>query len=261
MVSGVRKTAAARSRRLAVVFPAEPTDRTLSAPATWLSDPLLADASACAGSDVRRVLTGRAVLGAAVVQPALVALQLVGFRRLLACGVSPCLVVGVGAGEIAAWAASGAIGDHDALRLAALRGAAVELASLVHPATRRSSPGGWNSIAMAPAREVIAAAAAAAPRMLRHVPQVESVGGAVLADDEAPDLGLQLVEPPAWRSILDAFLRHGVTDVAVLPPGRTARNVVQDALGATSVHTAEGDRDLDALARALAPKQEEAKTG
>ncbi len=244
----------AGARRLAVVFPGEPTDRALSAPASWLTDPLIADASACAGSDIRRALSGRTVLGAAVVQPAVVALELVAWSHLLAFGLAPTLVAGQNAGEIAAWAASGAIADQEALRLAALRGAAVELASLVHPTTRRSSPGGWNTIAMAPAREVLASAAAAAPRMMRHTPQVESLNGFVLAEDEAPDLGAQLVEPPAWRPILDSFARFGITDVAVLAPSRMIRNVLRDALGPScTVHPAEDDADLDRLARTFTP--------
>jgi acyl transferase domain-containing protein len=244
-----------------VVFPGEPADRTLSAPTTWLTDPLVADASACAGSDIRRALTGRTVMGAAVVQPALVALQLAGWRRLLGCGVRPVLVTGQGAGEIAAWAASGAIEDHEALRLAALRGAAVELAALVHPTTRRSSPGAWNAIAMAPAREVLASAAAASPRMMRDVPQVESVTGAVYADDETPDLGGQLVEPPAWRPILEAFLRQGITDVAVLPPSRAVRNLLRDGLAALAFHAAEDDADLERIAEALPQNGKEAAAG
>jgi hypothetical protein len=260
MPSGARKTSA-RQRRLAVVFPGEPVDRVLTAPPSWLKSRLVADASACSGSDVRRALTGRAMLGTAVVQPALVALQLVGWQRLLERGATPHLVAGHGAGEIAAWAASGAIREYDALRIAALRGAAVELAGLVHPVTRRSSPGGWNAIAMAPAREVISSAAAAAPRMMRHVPQVESACGSVLAEDEAPDLGVGLVEPPAWRAMLDAFLRHGITDVAVLLPSRSVRNILEDAMLAISIHSAETDEDLERITLALEPPREEAKAG
>ena len=258
MVSGMRSRGG-QGRRLAVVFPGEPHDRVLSAPAGWLSDPLVADASACAGSDIGRALSGRTVIGAAVVQPAAVALELVAYGRLLGHGVTPTLVAGQNVGEIAAWAASGAIADHDALRLAALRGAAVELASLVHPTTRRSSPGGWNTIAMAPAREVISAAAAAAPRMMRHVPQVESVNGLVLSEDEAPDLGAQLVEPPAWRPILDAFARFGITDVAVLAPSRVIRNMLRDALGPKcTVHAADDDADLARIAADVSERTEAA---
>lgn len=252
----MRKTSH-RARRLAVVFPGEPFDRLLSAPGAWLTDPLVADASACAGSDIRRALSGRTVLGAAVTQPATVALELVAFGRVLGAGLTPTLVAGQNAGEIAAWAASGAIADHDALRLAALRGAAVELASLVHPTTRRSSPGGWNTIAMQPAREVLASAAAAAPRMMRHMPQVESISGIVLAEDEAPDLGAGLVEPPAWRPVLDAFSRFSITDVAVLPPSRVIRNMLRDALGSlVSVHAVDDDADLARLGRALLHEDE-----
>lgn len=117
---------------------------------------------------------------------------------------------------------------------------------------------------MAPAQEVIASASAAVPRMLRHLPQVESATGAVLAEDEAPDLAAQLVDPPDWRAILEAFLRHGVTDIAVLPPARTIRNVLHDTLVAIELHTVESDGDLLKIIRALAPETKdtkEAKTG
>ncbi len=259
----------AAQRRLAVVFPGEPSERVLSAPSTWLADPLVAEASSIAGADIGRALTGRTVMGAAVVQPAVVALELVGWRRLRARGVHATLVAGQAAGEIAAWAASGAIDDHEAMKLAALRGAAVQLASLVHPLTRRASPGGWNSIAMAPARETLAAAVAQVPRFMRDVAQVSTIDGAVFAEDESPDLGAQLVEPPSWRVVIDTFLRFAITDVAVLAPSRMLRNVLRDAIGprgesrgadnpSVRVHAADDDSDLDQIAGAFADEKEAA---
>jgi hypothetical protein len=245
-ISGARPSA---PRRLAVVFPGEPTDRVLSAPSGWLTDPIITDASSIGGADIARALSGRTVMGAAVVQPAVVALELVAWRRLRSRGIVPTLVAGQAAGEIAAWAASGAIDDHEAVKLAALRGAAVQLASLVHPLTRRSSPGVWNSIAMAPARETMTLAAAQVPRFMRDVAQVSRLDGSVMAEDETPDIGEQLVAPPSWRVVIDTFLRFAITDVAVLAPSRVLKNILKDALGQNvRVHAAEDEADLDRIA-------------
>jgi hypothetical protein len=242
-----------------VVFPGEPTDRVLSAPSTWLADPIISDASSIGGADIARALSGRTVMGAAVIQPAVVALELVAWRSLRARGIVPTLVAGQAVGEIAAWAASGAIDDREALKLAALRGAAVQLASLVHPLTRRSSPGGWNSIAMAPACETMTSAASQVPRFMRDVAQVSTLDGSVMAEDETPDLGAQLVVPPSWRVVIATLLRFAITDVAVLAPSRVLKNVLRDALGpSVAVHSAEDDADLDRIAELMPLAQEAA---
>jgi hypothetical protein len=248
-VSGTRALAPCR---LAVVFPGEPTDRVLSAPYGWLTDSIITEASTVAGADIARALSGRTVMGAAVVQPAVVALELVAWRRLRSRGIVPTLVAGQAAGEIAAWAASGAIDDDEAVKLAALRGAAVQLASLVHPITRRSSPGGWNSIAMAPARETMQSASAQVPRFMRDVAQVSALDGSVMAEDETPDLGEALIAPPSWRVVIDTFLRYAITDIVVLAPSRLLKNLLGDALGKNiRVHSAEDDADLDRVAEAF----------
>jgi acyl transferase domain-containing protein len=239
-----------------VVFPGEPTDRVLSAPSGWLTDPIITDASTVAGADIARALSGRTVMGAAVVQPAVVALELAAWKRLRSRGVVPTLVAGQAAGEIAAWAASGAIDDYEAVKLAALRGAAVQLASLVHPVTRRSSPGGWNSIAMAPARETMQSASAQVPRFMRDVAQVSTFDGTVMAEDETPDLGEALVAPPSWRVVVDTLLRYAITDVAVLAPSRVLKNILADALGKNvRVHSVEDDAELDRVAEVFSPAE------
>ncbi len=249
----VPQNRATRATRCAVIFPGETLDRSLSAPQSWLSDPLIAEASACAGTDIGRALSGRSVLGPAIVQPAIVALELIAWRRLRARGLVPMLVAGQGVGEIAAWAAGGAIEDHDAHKLAALRGAAIHLASLVHPSARRGVPGGWNAIAMAPAQDALNTAVAQVRRFHREIAQVGSTTGAVLAEDDAPDLAAQLVEPASWRRVIDTFLRFAITDVIVLPPSRMLKNLLRDSFGSSVVvHSAEDDADLDALAD-LAP--------
>jgi malonyl CoA-acyl carrier protein transacylase len=246
--------------RVAVVFPGEPSDRSLAAPKPWLSDPAITSASVTAGVDIARALSGRSVLGPAIVQPAVVALELVAWRRLRLRGVRPMLVAGQGVGEIAAWAATGAIEHHDAHKLAALRGAAVQLASLVHPTARRAAPGGWNTIAMAPAREALAGATAQVPRFTREIAQVASLDGAVLADDDAPDLGAQLVEPASWGRVIDTFRRFAITHVIVLPPSRVLRNLLHDALGPTvEVQAADDDLALDRLGALATPVQRKAQ--
>jgi hypothetical protein len=258
-VSGARPVA---PHRLAVVFPGEPTDRVLSAPSGWLTDTIITDASTVAGADIARALSGRTVMGAAVVQPAVVALELACWRRLKSRGVVPTLVAGQTAGDIAAWAASGAIDDYEAVKLAALRGAAVQLASLVHPVTRRSSPGGWNSIAMAPARETMQSASAQVPRFMRDVAQVSTLDGSVMAEDETPNLGDALVAPPSWRVVIDTFLRYAITDVAVLAPSRVLKNILADSLGKNvRVHSAEDDADLDRIAELFSPTSDTAAAG
>ncbi len=250
--SGARPSA---PRRLAVIFPGEPTDRILAAPTSWLADSLVAEASSYAGLDLRRALSGRAVMGASIAQPAVVALQLVAWRRLRAQGVEPFLVAGQGCGEIAAWAASGAIDDHEAMKLAALRGAAVQLASLVHPTARRASPGGWNEIAMAPASESLTAAASQLPRYMRDVPQVSTLDGAILDDDEAPELGAQLATPPSWRLVTETLRRFAITHVAVLAPSRSLKNLLADVLGESiTVLAAEDDADIARCAETLEPR-------
>jgi malonyl CoA-acyl carrier protein transacylase len=215
-------------------------------------------ASESAGVDIARALSGRSVLGPAIVQPAVVALELVAWRRLRARGIMPMLVAGQGVGEVAAWAATGAIDDHDAHKLAALRGAAIQLASLVHPTSRRALPGGWNAIAMAPAREALSAATAQVPRFTREVAQVSSLDGSVLAEGDAPDLAAQLVEPASWGRVIDTFRRYAVTDVVVLPPCQILRNMLHDTLGTSvRVHAADDDVALDRIAQlATATKRE-----
>jgi malonyl CoA-acyl carrier protein transacylase len=243
-----------RTSRVAVVFPSEPSDRSLAAPKPWLSDPTITAASASAGIDLARALSGRSVLGPAIVQPAVVALELVAWRRLRARGIMPMLVAGQGVGEIAAWAAAGAIEDHDAHKLAALRGAAMQLAALIHPSSRRAAPGGWNAIAMAPAREALSAAVAQVPRFGREIAQVSSLDGTVLAGDDAPDLGAQLVELASWGRVIDTFRHHAVTDVLVLPPGRVLRNLLHDALGeGVNVRLVDDDVALDRVAELSTP--------
>jgi hypothetical protein len=116
------------------------------------------------------------------------------------------------------------------MKLAALRGAAVQLASLVHPTARRASPGGWNEIAMAPASESLTSAASQLPRYMRDVPQISTLDGAVLDDDEAPELGTQLATPPSWRLVTDTLRRYAVTHVAVLAPSRALKNLLADVI-------------------------------
>jgi hypothetical protein len=165
----------------------------------------------------------------------------------------PLIVAGQGVGAIAAWAATGSIEDHEAHKLAALRGAAVQLASLVHPSSRRaSSSSGWNEIAMAPAREALSTAAAQVPRFRRQIAQVSVVTGAVLADEDGPDLGSELVEPISWKQVLTTLRRFAITDVVVLPPSRMLKNTLHDVLGdGVRVHSADDEAALDRLSESM----------
>ncbi len=105
---------------------------------------------------------------------------------------------------------------------------------------------------MAPAQESLTAAACQLTRFMRDVPQVSTLDGAVLAEDEAPELGAQLVEPVSWRRVVDTLVRYAITDVAVVAPGRALRNLLRDVLGASvQVHSAEDETDLDVIANTL----------
>ncbi len=85
---------------------------------------LLDLAAAETRSDVGRLLRrgGADLQRTEVLQPVLVAVELGAVRALAGIGLSPALVAGHSLGELSAWAASGAIADEDAVRLAALRG-------------------------------------------------------------------------------------------------------------------------------------------
>jgi len=109
---------------------------------------------------------------------------------------------------------------------------------------------------MAPARETMQAASAQVPRFMRDVAQVSTFDGAVMAEDETPDLGEALVAPPSWRVVIDTFLRYAVTDVAVLAPSRMLKNILADSLGKNvRVHSLEDDADLDRVAEIFTPAE------
>ncbi len=85
---------------------------------------LLRQAGDAAGVDLLRLLArgGRDLQRTDVLQPALTAVSLGAYLWLRTEGVSPALVAGHSLGEVAAWAATGAIGPADAVDLAATRG-------------------------------------------------------------------------------------------------------------------------------------------
>ena len=85
---------------------------------------LLLLASEAAGVDLPRLLDrgGRELQRTEVLQPALTAVSLGAHSWLQEVGVSPQLVAGHSLGELAAWAATGAISPRDAVQLAAARG-------------------------------------------------------------------------------------------------------------------------------------------
>ncbi|MEZ4336841.1 MAG: ACP S-malonyltransferase [Sandaracinaceae bacterium] len=86
-----------------------------------------------AGPAVIEALHRGRPLAAEALQPALVAVQLGAFEALRAAGVAPKAVLGHSLGELAAWAASGAIDGVSAVRLAQVRGAAMAQAAAAHP--------------------------------------------------------------------------------------------------------------------------------
>ncbi len=96
---------------------------------------------------------GRQLERTEVLQPVLVAVALGAMRALRAAGFAPDLVAGHSLGEVAAWSASGAVGEEDAVRLAAARGRL-----MAREAARR--PGGMVALPDSPRDEVEAAVAA-----------------------------------------------------------------------------------------------------
>ena len=140
----------ARRPSVAAVFPGQGSERPGSG-TEWLGDPLVGYASECAGVDVRRALErfSADLRRTSVLQPAIVALSLVAWRRARATGVRASLVCGHSVGELAAWAAAGAIDEREAVRVAAIRGRAMERAALVSPGAMIAVPSSVDVTAIA----------------------------------------------------------------------------------------------------------------
>jgi [acyl-carrier-protein] S-malonyltransferase len=120
---------------IALVFPGQGVDPPWVAPEVLARPELqerIALASEATGVDVQQLLRrgGRELARTEVLQPALVAVCL-GVTRLL--GITPMVVAGHSLGELTAWAASGAIGDADAIAVAALRGKLMAAAAAREP--------------------------------------------------------------------------------------------------------------------------------
>lgn len=121
--------------RVAVAFPGQGAEQVYSpvAPCEWWQDECFAWASAATGVDVPRAFQRMDLRTTAVLQPALVALSLVAWRRLRARGVDVHFVCGHSVGEIAAWAAAGGLLPQEAIELAAARGVAMDDAARAFP--------------------------------------------------------------------------------------------------------------------------------
>lgn len=176
-----------------------------------------------AGPDVVEALhRGRALRATSRAQPAMVAVGLGAFEALAARGVAPEVTLGHSLGELSAWAATGAIGSADAVRLAAARGVAMERA-----ATRR--PGGMLALSTADlavvARALEAGEAVGSIAIAAH----NAVDEWVLTGDdaalraaarEAPSRRLAVSGPwhaPSMRDAADAF-GEALAQLPVHPP-------------------------------------------
>jgi [acyl-carrier-protein] S-malonyltransferase len=109
---------------------------------------LLARAGGAAGVDPGRVLAGGGpdFQRTAVIQPLLVA---VGLGAVAAVAVKPAFVAGHSLGELAAWAASGAITAEDAIALAAVRGRIMQREAAAHPGAMVAVAGDESRLAAA----------------------------------------------------------------------------------------------------------------
>ena len=96
---------------------------------------LLRRAGELAGVDATSVLTqgGPDFARTRVIQPLLTAVGLGAYLALAEAGVSPAFAAGHSLGELAAWAAAGALTVEAAIELAAARGAAMEREATQHP--------------------------------------------------------------------------------------------------------------------------------
>ncbi|MEO8844795.1 MAG: ACP S-malonyltransferase [Kofleriaceae bacterium] len=173
---------------IALVFPGQGVDPPWVAPdllATLEVQERIALASEATGVDVQRLLQrgGRELARTEVLQPALVAVCL-GVTRLLR--LTPSVVAGHSLGELTAWAASGAIDDAEAIRVAALRG------TLMTAAAARA-PGGMIAL-----RDTVEGLCVAA----RNAPDEVVLSGplAAIAQVERAQSSKRLAVAGAWHS-------------------------------------------------------------
>ena len=128
------------SRRAVLLFPGQGSEHPgmglAFAAASARAASLLDLASSEAGYDLRRVLRegGPALERSSVLQPALVAVSLSAFAALSEAGFEPWAVAGHSLGELSALGAAGALPAEAAVRLAAVRGRAMEREARAHPA-------------------------------------------------------------------------------------------------------------------------------
>ena len=150
---------------------------------------LVAVASEATGVDVARALArgGRELARTEVLQPAMVAVGLGVVELLARAGVRPSIVAGHSLGEVAAWAASGAISAADAVAAAAVRGRL-----MAREAARR--PGGL--VRLHDADDALCA------RALQHG---AAAGAISIAAHNAPDQWVLAGDDAALDRVVGAF--------------------------------------------------------
>lgn len=227
-----------------------------------LDHPLVAEASEACGVDVRRALERWTpeLAKTAVLQPALVAVSLADWETR---GARADVFCGHSVGEIAAWAAAGAIPARDAVRLAARRGAAMQRAADAHPGgmvafdeRELTAAAGLDLAARnAPHRVVYSGELAAVLETERRGARRLAVGGAwhsrlmrgvaVATPDarapagtfvtcldgrvvERPDLAAQVASPVRWDLAMATLLEIGADGVCMFGPRRVMRSLVRE---------------------------------
>jgi [acyl-carrier-protein] S-malonyltransferase len=160
-------------------------------------------ASALAEDDLETLcLKGpeKKLIKAGVVQPLLVALSLGYLRRVREAGIEASVVAGHSLGEITALAASGIVGDREAVAIAAKRGRLMDEAAL-------QCDGSMMAVLFVPLERV--------EQILDEMGMPDKI---VLANDNAPDQ----VVISGDNKLLDQFAHH----ITHEPPGKSKKLVV-----------------------------------
>jgi [acyl-carrier-protein] S-malonyltransferase len=212
---------------------------------------LLDQASAACGVDLAKaIVRGTSALRrTAVLQPALVAVQLGYFAWLAARGIDAAFTAGHSLGEISAWSAAGAIASADAVDLAAQRGALMERAAT-------AAPGGMLALVGADVARRHEALAIGAAHGRVSVAAENADDECVLSGDFAALAAIRRAIPEArpvpvsgpWHSVAMASVREPWRNALASVPIAAARCEVVSSVTGTAERSSDACRDALAFA-------------